>query len=668
MKLRTQLVLVGAVVLILPVAGWQFIRQSEPLLRQGQTQSLTDTASTLAALVARSDGVDWPAAGEALYVQAAARPFILDGYADEWRDWPGRAFETGRADRGLKVTAARAAGDLHLLFQVDDPDPVFAEPGPQGRRPGDHLRLVFHESQGRHELRVGAQGPGPVDAASGAGVSLRGVWQPRPGGWNLEVRVRARRALSSLRLELVDAGANPPATLRTVAGSGAEPLVLIGPSAALSARLAGLIPPDTRGWVLDRRGLVLAAAGATGTPDSGETAITWLDRLIYERLLSDAVTDASGPRLEGGYLNGPEIAAALGGRTAGHWRGLPDQPGVVVSAAAPVMHDGRVTGALVVERLADETLRATNRALMALLGLGFGAAALVTLVLLVYAAVLAERIRRLRNAAEGAVAADGRVQAVPATPRAGDEIGDLGRSVGRLLERLRAHQDYLRTLADKLTHELRTPLAAVRTSLENLAHSEDPQARERYLERAEDAAGRLGRILRAMGQAARLEESLVTDTPEPVDLARLLEQYTGARRGLHPDRRIRLHIRARPPLLSGSPDLIWQMLDKLMDNAVAFTPADGRIELRLDRDDAHAVLEIHNQGPPLPEVMDSDLFESMVSLRPRADGETHLGLGLYVARLIVEHHTGDIRARNVSGGVVFRVVLRGVAPDDGRAA
>lgn len=665
MKLRTQLAMVAAVVVILPLAGWQFIRQSEPLLRHGQVQSLTDTANTLAALIDRARETDWPPAGNGLYVHAVDQPFILDGYADEWTDRPGREFAGDGPGRGLSVTTARNARGLHLLFEVRDPELVFATPGPDGHRLGDHLRLGFHDVRGRHEVLISAQGPGPVEADSGAGLKVRGVWQPRAGGWNLELRVTAQRPPFGMDLVWVDTG--PGESVGTAVAAGHDRgagLVLIETRKELAERLAGLIPPDTRAWIVDRRGLVLAAADRAEEPSADDKPVTWLDRLIYERLLAGAVEASPGPRVASGRLRGPEVEAALAGRMTSRWRGLADRPGVVLAAAVPLGHADEVPAALIIERRADETLRATNSALLALLGLGFGAAAVVTLVLLLYAAILAERIRRLRDAAEGSVGADGRVQKIPPSPRARDEIGDLGRSVGRLLTRLRSHQEYLRTLADKLTHELRTPLAGIRTSLDNLAHAETDEDKHLYLDRAEAASARLGRILRAMGQASRLEESLVTDAPEPVDLSALLEQYVTTRQGMHPDRRIRFDVRERPVPLAGSPDLIWQMLDKLMDNAVAFTPEGGRIEVRLGRDGPHAVVAVRNQGSPLPDELGEAVFESMVSRRPRDDGEAHLGLGLYVARLIVEHHAGDIRARNVTGGVEFKVRLAGIARGD----
>ncbi len=96
------------------------------------------------------------------------------------------------------------------------------------------------------------------------------------------------------------------------------------------------------------------------------------------------------------------------------------------------------------------------------------------------------------------------------------------------------------------------------------------------------------------------------------------------------------------------------MLDKLIDNAVDFSDEGDVVTVSLAQDDSGLVLAVHNPGPPLPARMRSQLFDSMVSVRARAD-DRHLGLGLYVAKLIAEGHGGHISAENVDDGVRFTV-------------
>src|SRR5712691_878570 len=111
-------------------------------------------------------------------------------------------------------------------------------------------------------------------------------------------------------------------------------------------------------------------------------------------------------------------------------------------------------------------------------------------------------------------------------------------------------------------------------------------------------------------------------------------------------------------MLSGAPDLYAQMLDKLAANAADFATGEEPIRIRLEARDSQATLTVSNRGPRLPEAMAGKLFESMVSMR-RPDGsrEPHLGLGLYIARLIAEFHGGSARAlnREDGSGVVIKV-------------
>ena len=96
------------------------------------------------------------------------------------------------------------------------------------------------------------------------------------------------------------------------------------------------------------------------------------------------------------------------------------------------------------------------------------------------------------------------------TSSAGDEVGDLSRSFSRLLGRLAQHHGYLETMASRLSHELRTPIAVVRSSLENLQLDPLPEQSQAYIERANAGLTRLTRILSRMSEATRMEQALAS--------------------------------------------------------------------------------------------------------------------------------------------------------------
>jgi signal transduction histidine kinase len=98
------------------------------------------------------------------------------------------------------------------------------------------------------------------------------------------------------------------------------------------------------------------------------------------------------------------------------------------------------------------------------------------------------------------------------------------------------------------------------------------------------------------------------------------------------------------------------MLDKLVDNAVDFSKPGDTVTITVDSTDRDFMLTVTNPGPPLPEKMRTQLFDSMVSMRS-GHSTRHLGLGLYIARLVASGHGGGISAANVQGGVAFKVTL-----------
>jgi two-component system, OmpR family, sensor histidine kinase ChvG len=245
-----------------------------------------------------------------------------------------------------------------------------------------------------------------------------------------------------------------------------------------------------------------------------------------------------------------------------------------------------------------------------------------------------------------------------------DEIGDLARSFERLFEVVGGYTDYLRTLASKLSHELNTPLAIVQSSLDNLEHAALPAEAQPYLARARDGVARLSALVRAMSEASRMERSIAAAEPEDVDLRDVVRGCADAYRSLTGTRRLECVLPAQPLYMHCAPELIAQALDKLFDNALSFTPLNGWLRLSLHASSDGAEIELANQGAPLPEAMQGRLFDSLVSLREKATpGDApHLGLGLYVVRLVAERHGGVALARNLDAGdgVAFCLQLHGM--------
>ena len=233
-----------------------------------------------------------------------------------------------------------------------------------------------------------------------------------------------------------------------------------------------------------------------------------------------------------------------------------------------------------------------------------------------------------------------------------------------MLARLSQHHAYLESMASRLSHELRTPIAVVRSSLENLDLQPLPAEARVYIERAEEGLARLNTILTRMSEATRLEQSLASQERERFDLSAVVAGCVEGYRGAYPGHAFELRLPGGAIDVDGAPDLAAQLLDKLAANAVDFSAPGAAIVVSVERESANEVrmarISVRNQGPPLPEQMRGTLFESMVSVRKERGAGPHLGLGLYIARLIAEFHSGSVRADNLpaGGGVIVSATFR----------
>lgn len=663
LDLRKQLLIVALLVLALPLAAWQFARQVEQTLRDSHAQGLLDSAIAIAEQLGNEFPEAWPDPDQdVLYVHRAATAPWLDGHVDDWGRWleHAQAFESEDGLLRVEFSAARYQDELYLLFQVRNPVQVFSQPG-MGR--GDQLELSAIADGRSGQVNLAPLAPGWLETRgqqAGGWPRAQGVWQSRGDGWALELQLPERPLPERLGFEVKDFDRSGQSDAARSAGTDGRSRVLVERQFELDRRLAQLAPAGSQAWASLPDGWIVGASDRRQTATSEvETSAaeppSWLDTLMFERLLSGRLDVGQWRHANLARLSGPEVGRD---RAATSWTTRSDDPGIVLSVSAPVRVDGRAVASVVLSRDADALLLASNRAVLRLLGVSLATLTLMGLILLGFATLLSERIRRLRDQAEQAVGPDGRVRSDFRAPSAGDELGDLGRSVAGLLGRLHEHQDYLRTLADKLAHELRTPLAMIRSSLDNLEHARDPADIARYCQRANEGSARLNRIFQAMSQAARIEDSIRTETAQPFELDQLLKSYVDACRQTYPARRFALDLPARRPVrIEGSAELFAQLLDKLIDNAVDFSQEGSEIRISLARRRQGLRLEISNSGPGLPQGAAEGLFDSMVSRRQGKSDQVHLGLGLYVARLIAEYHGASIRALDTGSGVCVRLEL-----------
>ncbi len=354
------------------------------------------------------------------------------------------------------------------------------------------------------------------------------------------------------------------------------------------------------------------------------------------------------------------LAALVGNASAGWYAQENNRQQKLLRAASPIVSDGEVVGVVLAEQNSEQYLSLTDQAFSALLLYSISAMLVSALGLLGYASWLSWRIRQLSLATDDIIAKDGSIRDNFKTSGAGDELGDLSRQYGELLGRLREYTEYLRTLSRKLSHELRTPIAVIQSSLDNLDQA--PEQGQVYIQRSREGLERLNHILTAMSEASRLEESIQQSQKEELELVGFCRDIVGAYQQVYTQHHLEFICELQQCSVQAAPELLAQLLDKLFDNAASFAPADTFIRLQLTESDQGPRIRVENQGPTLPKTMQGQLFDSMVSVRD-ADQQGHLGLGLHIARLIAEYHNGRIYGENLDEspdkqtGVAFTLEL-----------
>jgi signal transduction histidine kinase len=215
------------------------------------------------------------------------------------------------------------------------------------------------------------------------------------------------------------------------------------------------------------------------------------------------------------------------------------------------------------------------------------------------------------------------------------------------------------------SHELKTPVAAVRALAETLqtALPDDPEAGHRFAERIAREAERLEALVRDLLDLSRVERT--TLDVEPVDLVGLVKEVAGGYADLAEERRIRLDTELRPGIsLRGDRAQLGLLLSNLIDNALRHTPAHGTVCIRLDPAEGRAVLQVADSGEGIPASELPRVFERFYRVdkaRARRTGGT--GLGLAIVRHVAEAHGGTVRVDSELGhGSTFTVTLPVAGP------
>lgn len=685
MKLRKQLLIISLISLTLPWAGCQYIREMEHVLQNGQRQALLATSRAVASRLGsdRESLVhlrhfNAPPLTTPVYVYPLRSDILLDGYDDDWLIGSyalqalSPASEPGRPR--VRLVTGHFNRSLYLFMRVEDASIAYFNPAQSSPLETDHILLSLVSAAGESRtVALYASGPGKIQAVrlldqgqQAVEHRIKGSWLESGFGYQVEVQLPLRWAernfgvsINGITLDNRDIQVTNYNTISSVPP-------VITQSTPLKNDLGVFTQTGIQLSLASANGKYIAVSGDLSGKASQQLAdqhgfINWFYR---SALGIGRYPGLDAPESTGNFET-PEIGLALAGQDSHGWYEAGNKR--VLRVATPIfdrMLENKVIGAVVVDQNADSLATMTNSAFNRLFAYSLLVILMIVSVSILYATWLSLRIRHLSQAAAGAISDSGKVVEDFPVFSSRDEIGDLSRSYAQLLARLREYTNYLRTLSSKLSHELRTPLAIVRSSLDNLEHEKLSSQAKVYSERAREGTIRLSNILNAMSAASRVEQAIGAAELEVIPCDELLRNLKDAYEDVYRKIKITLRIREGDGDLKvlGSGELLVQMLDKLVDNAADFCPKDGLVELGLYRNGNDVIITVRNEGPPLPSHMHGQLFDSMVSVRDKGASEEeghHLGLGLYIVRLIADFHRGEVQGYNVpdKSGVIFEIRL-----------
>ena len=347
----------------------------------------------------------------------------------------------------------------------------------------------------------------------------------------------------------------------------------------------------------------------------------------------------------------PDVAAAwpelqearTSGLAAMRQRAAPDQT-PVLSAAVPVGIRGEL---LLSTRNATALTQAVRDARQTLAIVVLVALIISVQLSLFLARTIVQPLRELVRAAVRVRLGREREVVVPRLPERGDEIGLLSRAVSDMASALRQRIDAVEAFAADVAHEIKNPLASLRSALESLDKVEDPKLRRQLAAIAQHDVQRIDRLITEIAAASRIDAELSRTQFAPVEIGALLTRLITARRhsGVDGNREVRLKQAGVAAIIVGDAPQLARVFENLLDNAVSFSPETGEIEVTVDHDDEAVRIAISDHGPGIPADARERIFERFHSLRPEGeDFGGHSGLGLAIARTIVAAQDGSLTA------------------------
>ena len=364
--------------------------------------------------------------------------------------------------------------------------------------------------------------------------------------------------------------------------------------------------------------------------------------------------DTSGRDVGKDYSRWNDVYLTLQGKYgARSTRSIPDQDmSTVMHVAAPIRDGDAIIGVLTVAKPNASVQAFVERSQRIILQRGAILLLLSLLIGLAFAWWLHHALGKLMDYI--AAVEDGRKVALPALGRS--EIGILGRALDAMRTRLEG-KEYVEQLMHTLTHELKSPIAAIQASAELLQEDMPAAERTRFLGNILEQNARQRQLIDKLLALVRVEKQQRLDAPEPIAVAPLLEQVAQDAAASLAARGVLLEVSPIDAMVAGDALLLRQALGNLLDNAIGFAPPGSRIELRAQRAGQGVEISVRDRGEGIPAYAQERVFDRFYSL-PRPSSGKSTGLGLPFVREVASLHGGTVTVGNhADGGAVARLYL-----------
>lgn len=715
-SIRFKLTVIGITLMTIPIAmSYLYIKEMDRFLWRGQKEALLTTAKGIATIL--NDRAEFFSPNTAvpevlgkqgaLYTHRIDSPIQLNGNVDDWESMQIYSnYFTGDDPQfcsldydpdsfSIKNTIGYNDTHLYALFEVNDSRLVFRDPQRLALNTSDQIRILLERPNGTlQRFLMLTNGPGRMSAflmddqwelpLTGEDVAeVQGELATSDWGYVIEFRIprtiigyRSKIGFSVVDVDNSDTRQITQIITTSPRESGEKPTQVLVRSPGLTKLLEGVGQLRSRIWVLDRQRQVRSVMGnlwntqEPGFTDSETNTQPMQTEFIPIRVLTQFI-DRLFPVPPLQFKDYPPSSADRPdqivtkiietGNPRADIRMSLDKKAQIIVAGHPILANGEIIGAVLVEQSSTETSSQHYQFVRSLSVVTVIVFMAVLMMLAIFSWRLTIRIRRLHNTTEQAISSEGRIhiEHVPKQDSSNDELGALNRSFSGMLSRLSGYTRYLEALPDTLAHEMNNPLAVVSSSLEMLGNEVPETQKNLHMQRAAYGIQRLKTLLSNLTEAANLEDALQDEEKEPTNLPALVSEFVDGYRYVYHDHRFIVENRNSNLMINSSPDYLAQMLDKLIENATEYSRLNTPIIVRTRRKGHYAEISILNEGPELQEDIQDRLFEPMVSGVNHDSRRPHLGLGLYVVKIIAEYHGGSHKASNRKDkkGVEFTVLI-----------